>query len=378
MDFPSHYEIVVPQSIENDLAQLNANAGALAPLYVDIGGEANLSTYRTPDGKSLLDLCATSSLPNAALVLLNQGFSFHAAGNNLPPRHQWNHNHGYCGECSLIVAGLAYGQYMSQYDARELASGSQCKELLLGINGHIALEKMHLQFEKWQEEGANAFLSWIKAHVQQGHPVAIGVYMNQNQFFGTTDPDAGDDEYDHIVPITQISDNTIDYNDNGLWGDDSNPQYYFNSPLTAFPANREEANAPSGPIYSLSDETLDYGVAILGVNDLKNETFPVRILTNINDEPNEIQDHSEARPLPSPVSLLVCISRLTPGVTYNVYEYDDICSIPDSDFNNNSKGAKCTSISINSGSNYVFTRQITSDETIAFRVVQKEQSRVQE
>jgi hypothetical protein len=38
--------------------------------------------------------------------------------NDIPPRLQWNHNAGYCGEVSLISAGLYYGQYISQYDAR--------------------------------------------------------------------------------------------------------------------------------------------------------------------------------------------------------------------------------------------------------------------
>jgi len=35
---------------------------------------------------------------------------------------QWDANYGYCGEVSLISAGLYYGQYISQYDARALAS----------------------------------------------------------------------------------------------------------------------------------------------------------------------------------------------------------------------------------------------------------------
>ena len=46
---------------------------------------------------------------------------------DISPRLQWNENNGYCGEVSLISAGLYYGQYLSQYDARSLAcdGGSQ-------------------------------------------------------------------------------------------------------------------------------------------------------------------------------------------------------------------------------------------------------------
>jgi hypothetical protein len=40
--------------------------------------------------------------------------------NNIPPRLQWEANFGYCGEVSLISAGLYYGQYLSQYDARAI------------------------------------------------------------------------------------------------------------------------------------------------------------------------------------------------------------------------------------------------------------------
>jgi len=41
---------------------------------------------------------------------------------DLPTQVQWPANFGYCGEISFIVAGLYYGQYLSQYDARALVS----------------------------------------------------------------------------------------------------------------------------------------------------------------------------------------------------------------------------------------------------------------
>ena len=36
--------------------------------------------------------------------------------NDIPLRIQWDANSGYCGEVSMISAGLYYGQYLSQYD----------------------------------------------------------------------------------------------------------------------------------------------------------------------------------------------------------------------------------------------------------------------
>src|SRR6516165_2718747 len=36
----------------------------------------------------------------------------------IQPFYQWENNFGYCGEVSMIQAGLANGEWMSQYDAR--------------------------------------------------------------------------------------------------------------------------------------------------------------------------------------------------------------------------------------------------------------------
>ena len=69
--------------------------------------------------------------------------------NDIPPRLQWNHNSGYCGEVSLISAGLYYGQYISQYDTRAIATqgAPQNKDqLLLGINDQYAATQMRLKF----------------------------------------------------------------------------------------------------------------------------------------------------------------------------------------------------------------------------------------
>ena len=46
----------------------------------------------------------------------------------IPPRRQWEGNGGYCGETVMISAGLYYGQYVSQYDARAFASDGDQSE----------------------------------------------------------------------------------------------------------------------------------------------------------------------------------------------------------------------------------------------------------
>jgi hypothetical protein len=128
----------------------------------------------------------------------------------LNPRLQWFENHGYCGEVSLISAGLYYGQYVSQYTARQVASTtnlakssnnsnklvgvpSQCEAsscLLLNANGVETANRFNLSTESWHAQSNSSlstsldFLQWVKGHVLAGHPVAIGVYANQTLFNG--------------------------------------------------------------------------------------------------------------------------------------------------------------------------------------------------
>ncbi len=81
---------------------------------------------------ALLLVCC--SCPAARAITYNQ---------SMPPRLQWMQNGGYCGEVSTVASGLRYaskwsalcavvtacrwGQYLSQYDVRDVATGSQLK-----------------------------------------------------------------------------------------------------------------------------------------------------------------------------------------------------------------------------------------------------------
>ncbi|MBK8816213.1 MAG: hypothetical protein IPN42_12290 [Methylococcaceae bacterium] len=80
--------------------------------------------------------------------------------NDIRPRLQWNHNGGYCGEVSMISAGLYFGQYLSQFDVRSIASGGApqnaydraekeyTSQLLLGTkNAVAAADKLCLDYE---------------------------------------------------------------------------------------------------------------------------------------------------------------------------------------------------------------------------------------
>jgi hypothetical protein len=314
----------------------------------------------------------------------------YVAGNDVPPRHQWLANFGYCGETSFVAAGLYYGQYVSQYEARAIASGGVPQnrarsQLLLGVNDLSAAAKMHLAAIEWNvggERSTNQFLAWVKNNVVLGRPVVIGVYTNEYRFYGKTDPKSGDAEYDHIVPVTAVDSanplkgavyypgDGLTFSDNGLWGTPSRTPYLFHYTFQSFQKSRVEANAKGGTVYSLANDGRNYGIAITGVKDRQRETLAVRVATNVNYERPVMLDGSTVRPRSMPLVLTVTVSGLRPGVTYRVYRYDNFADVPDDAFNANaSKAAQRRTVRIASGSTYGFSDRIKSDGVAVYRAV---------
>lgn len=311
--------------------------------------------------------------------------------NDIPPRHQWEANYGYCGEVSLISAGLYYGQYVSQYDARAIASknvnqSTEGSQLLLGVNDSYAAAQMHLTAIAWKNtstSNTNNFLAWVKENVAAGYPVAIGVYYNQRSFEVSNDPNAGDDEYDHIVPVTRVSskhplakpsvyyaDDKITFSDNGLYTPNGKPTYVYEYPFGSFQANRREANSKAHPVYSLARGGSNYGLAITGVIDHDGQTLPVRLSTNVNYEKPVMREGSNTRPASRNLTLTATVSGLRPGVSYNLYRYDSFRSVPNSAFNAEAaKAARKWKIKIKSGSSASVTERIKSDEIAVYRAV---------
>lgn len=314
----------------------------------------------------------------------------HLKKNNIPPRIQWNENFGYCGETSLISAGLYYGQYISQYEARAIASknkpqNKEGSQLLLGVNDAKAASLMHLNAIEWDtaaEKSTDQFLAWVKQNVVKGYPVAIGVYTNEYLFYQNTKPNAGDPDYDHIVPVFGVDSNrlitdpnyyafdTIYFSDNGLWGDPSNPPFIFSYPFGSFQASRKQANAKNGPVYSLANDGSNYGIAITGVKDLNGDTLPVRVDTNFNAELPSIKNGTSKRPAPMLLELAITISKLEPFVEYHLYRYNNLKDVPDSDFNAHGDQAYAKwKILIDSGSTFAMTDNIMSNEVAVYRAV---------
>jgi hypothetical protein len=314
----------------------------------------------------------------------------HAVFNNLPPRSQWQNNYGYCGEVAMIAGGLYFGQYVSQYDARAIASkgipqNRQPSQLLLGVNDTYAAAQMRLSAAEWDngsEQSTSSFLAWVKQNVARGNPVAIGVFMNQYLFQYSSSASAGDPDYDHIVVVTgagsnhaltdpsYYSDDAIYFSDNGCWPLTGTPSYGFAYSFGSFQKDRKQANAPDGPVYSLSNNGSNYGVALTGVADLAKETLPVWVGTSVNYEHPVISDGATGRPKPMSLTLDVRVNGLQAGRKYHLYRYNAFDSVPASAFNAHAAHAQMAwDIDASSEGPFTLSEKIMSDEIVAYRAV---------
>jgi len=313
------------------------------------------------------------------------------ANNPVSPRLQWDANYGYCGETSFVAAGLFYGEYFSQYDARVLASNNanqarESSQLLIGVNDVRAARKMHLAAEPWQPStlaSSSSFLTWIKTHVIEGQPVIIGVYANSSLIDGSTSPTAGSNEYDHIVTVTGVSshrpltlptsarrNDTLTFDDHGLWdGDGATPQLSFTYSFGSFQMDRRQANASNGTVYGLSNQTADYGIAITGVADPAHETLPVHLTTATNAERPVMRDGSTARPRSRAITMTATVSGLTPGENYTLYRYDALDKTPEIAFNAHAGNAAQLWTFTATTTTFSVTQSFASSDQVIYRAV---------
>lgn len=269
---------------------------------------------------------------------------------------QWNANHGYCGESSMIVASLYNGQYFSQYDVRDIASGFDPSsdpqidgEFLLGYNDQYTVSQLKLNFTTWDNENRNTseFLLWIKNNVYSGYIVTIGVYTNEYLFYCNHNNGAGDPEYDHIVTIVGVDSEYHDdgkyhgsdilyFSDHALWDPSTitGPRYIFNYTFDGIRRSRRAANDKSSDVYSLPDDTSigNYGLAILGISDSDGTSVPVRIEASQNFEDPEMEDGSNTRPASTTITLNITLANIVKNRVYNLYKFNDEKLVPTANF----------------------------------------------
>ena len=343
-------------------------------------------TSRPRSRKFATALLVAASLPlHAAETALTANQSL-----PMPPRLQWNANDGYCGETSFISAGLYFGQYCSQYTARALASPGipqslAASQLLLGVNDLQAAQAMHLAATAWKSSASRSsedFLVWVESQILAGRPVAIGVFTNEYLFYNDKSPNAGDPTYDHIVPVLGISPSSpsaapaynpadaLTFSDNGLWNPSGPPAFIFTYLFGDFQLTRKQANAPSGPIYSLKTGGPNYGIAFSGVLDLNHDTVPVRLATSVDSELPAMINNFNTPPPARNLGLTVTVTLPDQNAAYNLYRYDNFVKVPNSKFNASAgRAAAHWRIPPHSGPVFVVKVQIRSNETAVFRAV---------
>jgi hypothetical protein len=172
-----------------------------------------MSAMLPPSAAPLLLGLALAGAPGLASREVVAAPLTHRWESGMHPRLQWLGNDGYCGEVSAVMAAMRFGSYLSQYDVRSVATGgNQSEYYLVGENDATASRKLRLASHEYPNScvpGAprscsEEYLAWVKRMSRKGHAVTVTVYMNNYLFYGDTDPQAGEPDYDHIVSVLSV------------------------------------------------------------------------------------------------------------------------------------------------------------------------------
>lgn len=299
------------------------------------------------------------------------------------PRAQWNANDGYCGETSVITAGLRFGQYTSQWTAREMASPGVAQtdpssQLLLGVNDLRAVSRMRLDAVRApMTTDFLKFATWVRQRVARGDVVILGMLNNTTEL-GEDGP--GDPEFDHIVPVygygsvtavtpssRALPSDVITVSDNGLRTSGAQTPMLYSYRVGAMRLSRAGANRPGGPAYSLPKRGPWYGVAVSGVADPTHVTVPVTVDVDVNGEGVQDEPVMVSAPASQPIVLTVTVDRPKGSAGLVLYEFDSFGRVPVRDFAGNaSSAARVWRVPAGSGPWTVNVPAMSSD-TRAFR-----------
>jgi hypothetical protein len=399
------------------------------------------------------------------------------------PFYQWENNDGYCGEVSMMQAGLNNGQWMSQFNARLICGiglsqsgpNGACAahhgqvnynaQLLIedpgtGVSGPntyanaaLCLSNSRLGASTFDYSaqasgimGYEEYMSWVKKQVILGHQVTLAVLLN-----GGADP-----QYDHEVAVIRIGtnhspadptyypDDVVYFDDHGVYtlkGNKftSNPPippgagsdtigctpYVFGYTFASLANTRSGANGKNAQGYSIilpAARTINtytggsgyntvpitgphnYGFSVAGPEDPTGVTLPVALtivgptVSNGSTNPlDPIAGYDYENPMigaslwgqsctnqppkewMTNFVLQATVSGLTPGVAYNLYEYDfdsvtgegsgAALAVPTEDFNANAWMATHVTHFTATAATYSQTITTTSDKIVVFRNV---------
>ncbi|MFI5151106.1 MAG: T9SS type A sorting domain-containing protein [Bacteroidia bacterium] len=236
----------------------------------------------------------------------------------IKPRLQWQNANGYCGETSIQMCGLYYGNYISQNLCRTVAGG----EVLINLNDTAALSAFSFTFSEWDPSVATPqymnYLDWVKHYLYKKQPVIITVYVQ-----GLSDPD-----YDHIFPAIGFTAGSV----STYAGTD---QLTYNSCFDTTSFTRAFANmydtrsmAGNGATYTYCiPQNVDFGVAVTGIKDPARQCRPVHMVIDSLDEPNVSLSAA-----PRMMKAWITADSLTPGQGYALLRYNNYGTVPSTGF----------------------------------------------
>ena len=356
----------------------------------------------------------------SAVAVVSASASTYSQRAPLTPRLQWNPNYGYCGETSMIVAGMRVGQYTSQWTARSLAAPRinqtlEASQLLIGTsppdgNAVTAAAGMRLNLRSYDSANSAstpAYLAWIKQRFLAGNTVIIGVLNNVNML-GEERP--GDAEYDHIVPVMGVGSDqpltarnaaryfptdTLTISDNGLYtprdanvpgNSPGNPRgsSLYTYSFAGFQKTRAQANKGRGvgSLYSALRATGtrlgNYAVAVTGVADNSPGgpfVVPVALASTANNEGFPTADPLTKPPAAKRTTITATVTIPDATQAYRLYQYTRFSAVPRGSFNAAAAArpadvARRWDIPAGSGSTYTVQLQnVSTAGTYVFRAV---------
>jgi hypothetical protein len=272
---------------------------------------------------------------------------------DIPARLQWQNAKGYCGETSIQMCGLYYGNYTSQNLCRTVAGG----EVLIGLNDTLPLNAFSFTYKEWNSAQASPqymnYLAWVKHYLAFKQPVILTVYIK-----GLSDPD-----YDHILPA-------IGYTAASPTVYASTDQLSFNScfDTTAFTRafstlSDTRSMSGNGAVYTYCiPQNVNYGVAITGIKDPGHVCKPVHLKLDSLTEPNTTLGAT-----PRLMHAWITADSLTAGQPYALLRYNSYLQVPSSNFN--PAGASSASYFTATGSMHLLTDTFSSAAGVFYRCV---------
>ena len=235
-------------------------------------------------------------------------FAYESLLLDIPGRNQWNFSGGYCGACSIQMAALYHGSYVSQDLVRKSIGDL---EILFGKRMRGALDSLSFEYDEWDGgSDIEEYFIWLKENLYKKTPIIVGTEHGDNN-----------NKYHHIILIVGYTcDNISVYND-----DDS---LFYNECHNETKIQSFETWQDS-TVHNYFEPDRHFGTIVSGIKDPASETVPVHLSIDNWDEP-------EPDETPIQFNAEIQVRSLDIGKRYILLKYTDHKKVPSSNFSDDS------------------------------------------